>query len=249
MPRVFYGPYGTQYNTHTSQNFDAGETLILPDGRTYRYTLNDATAEVAANLYQSALPIANHHNIAADVARAVGAVAISATLGATAAAVDLYQEGHVLTNDAAGEGYAYKIKRARSSGEAHAAVAASGVLTANLDAGESVQVALTAATSEVSFNHNRFRVVLIHDSPPTAGLVGVAPGAAAASRWYYSQIHGPAAVLTQGTLIIGDFCVPSATVDGAVMPSAAFETDGPYVGIVRRVSADTEQSLVDLKIA
>ena len=247
MPRTFYAPYNKQVDTFASQTRDAGSWLILPDERAFRYTLNDATAEVAANLYQSALPIADHHNVVADVARAVGAVAISATLGATLAAVDLYQEGYVLTNDAAGEGYLYRIKRARTSAEAHAAVAASAVLTANLEPGESVQVALTTS-SEVSFNHNRFRVVLIHDSPPTATLVGVSPGVAAASRWYYSQVRGPAPVLTQGTLVIGDFCVPSATTDGSVMPSAAFETDGPYVGIVRRVSATTEQSLVDLCI-
>jgi hypothetical protein len=32
------------------------------------------------------------------------------------------------------------------------------------------------------------------------------------------------------------------------MPSNAFETDGPYVGIVAHVSADEENSLIDLKI-
>ena len=247
MPRTYFAPFNKHVDTFASQTRDAGSWLVLPDERAFRYTLNDATAEVAANLYQTALPVANHHNVVADVARAVGAIVISATLGATLAAVDVYQEGYVLTNDAAGEGYLYKIKRAMSSGAAHAAVAASGIITVNLEAGESVQVALTTA-SEVSFNLNRFRVVLIHDSPPTGALVGVSPGVAAASRWYYSQTRGPAPVLTQGTVVIGDFCVPSATVDGAVMPSAAFETDGPYVGIVRRVSADTEQSLVDLAI-
>lgn len=257
MPRTYFGPYGESNSTYASVRgaattgadgrFEAGSRLVLPDEREYRFTLNDGTAEVAANLYQSALPVANHLNVVCDVARAVGATAISATLGATAAAVDVYAEGTVHTNDAAGEGYNHRIKRARSSGEAHAAVAASGIITVSLIAGETVQVALTTA-SEVTFEQNRFRVVLIHASPPTARLVGVSPGVAAADRWYWSQVRGEAAVLTQGALVIGDFCVPSATVDGAVMPSVAFETDGPYVGIVGSVNVDTEQSLVDLKI-
>ena len=257
MPRTYFGPYGEQNSTYAGARaatitgadgrYEAGSKLVLPDEREYRFTLNDGTAEVAANLYQSALPVSNHRNIACDVARAVGATVISATLGATAAAVDVYAEGYVHVNDAAGEGYNHRIRRASSDGNAHAAVASSGVITVNLAAGETVQVALTTA-SEVTFSHNRFRVVLIHDSPPTASLVGISPGVAAANRWYWSQVSGEAAVLTQGTLVIGDFCVPSATVDGAVMPSAAFETDGPYVGIVRSVNADTEQSLIDLKI-
>lgn len=257
MAYSYYGPYGEQNSTYasargaTTTGADgaraAGTRLILPDEREYRFTLNDATAEVAARLYQSALPVANHSNVAADVARAIGATVISATLGATLAAVDVYAEGSIHVNDAVGEGYNHRIRRARVSADAHAAAAASAVLTVNLAAGESVQVALTTA-SEVTFIHNRFRVVLIHDSPPTASLVGVSPGVAAANRWYWSQVRGDAAVLTSGTLVIGDFCAPSATVDGAVMPSAAFETDGPYVGIVRAVNADTEESLIDLKI-
>ena len=253
MPRTFFGPFGENNSTYATPaggnagRFPAGHTLILPDGREYRFTLNDATAEVAGALYQSALPIANHLKVSVDVARAIGAVVVSATLGATLAGIDLYSEGYGHVNLTPGNGYMLRIKRAFASGEGHAAVAASGVLTANLVPGETVQVALTTS-SRLTFTHNRYRVVLIHDSPPTAALVGVSPGVAAASRWYWSQVKGDAAVITQGTLVVGDFCVPSATTDGAVMPSAAFETDGPYVGIVRAVNLTTEESAIDLKI-
>lgn len=100
----------------------------------------------------------------------------------------------------------------------------------------------------MTYTQNRFRNVLIHDSPPTGALVGISPGVAAADRWYWSQTEGDAPVVTEGTLVIGDFCVPTATTPGAVMPSAAFETDGPYVGVVRHVNITAEISLVDLKI-
>jgi len=257
MPGTFFGPYGenfSDYSTPSGGNagrFPAGHSLILPDGREFRFTENDGTVEVAGNVYQGAAPIANATNQAVDTARAAGAVVISATLGATAAAIDAYAEGYVFINDAAGEGYAHRIKRAIASGDGHAAADASAVLTVNLEAGEAVQVALTTS-SEASFNFNRFRGVIISPAgQSTAALSGVSPGVAAANQWYWSQVRGMAAVLTHGTVLIGDVAVASCTsspVAGAVAASAAIETDGPVVGTVAHVGATTEYSLIDLKI-
>ncbi len=208
MPQNFYGPYGEQYKDYANAGnanlgrFPLGHTLILPDGRTYKFTLNDATVEVAGRMYQSVASVTNHTNVAADVARAIGATAVSATLGATAAAVDIYAEGVLHTNNLTGEGYSYRIRRAMTAGAAHAAAATSSILTVNLDSGESVQVALDT-TSSVSFTRNRFHQALITASPPTAMLTGVSPGVAAANRFYWSQVKGYAAVLAAGTLLAG----------------------------------------------
>lgn len=255
MPGIYYGRYGEQHQSYTTPDggnagrWPLGHNLVLPDGRVYCFTYNAATADVAGNLYQGALPIANHNNRQFATAEAVGSTVVDLDVGATAGARDLYMEGYVHTNDAAGEGYAYRIRRAFALGDAHAAIAGSDSIDVNLTDGESILVALTAATSEGTYTHNRFRNVLIHDSPPTAQLAGVAAIATGAARWGWYQVQGPAAVLTQGIVVIGDFCVPSATVDGAVMPSAAFETDGPYVGIVAAVNADTEYSLINLHLS
>jgi hypothetical protein len=221
MPGVYFGPHGENNSTYANGGnanvgrWPLGHILITPDKREYRFVLNDGTVEVAANLYQSVAPVGDHTNIAADVVRAIGATAISATLGATAAAIDIYAEGIVHINDAVGEGYAYRIKRATAAGGAHAAVDASGIITVNLEAGETVQVALTTA-SEASFTRNRFHSVLIHASPPTAGLAGVSPGVAAANRYYWSQTKGFAPVLADGTLLAGLPVQASITTDGAV---------------------------------
>lgn len=222
MPRVYYGPYGEQNSTYASVTGNAnlgkeqlGSYLILPDQRTYRWALNDGTAEVAGRLYQSVAPVAGHTNIAADTPRAIGATAISATLNGTAPGADIYAEGIVHTNDAVGEGYSHRIRRAMSVGAAHASAGSADVLTVNLEAGESVQVALTTA-SEVTFTRNRYHAVLIHPSPPTAGLAGVSPGVAAANRFYWSQVKGYAAVLADGTLLAGLPVQASIAVDGAV---------------------------------
>ena len=221
MPRTFYGKFSEKDSTYANAGnanlgrFPMGHILVLPDHREYRFALNDGTAEVAGNLYQSVATVANHSNVACDVARAVGATVISATLGATAAAVDIYAEGLVSTTDAAGEGYSHRIKRATSAGTAHAAADSSGVLTVNLDADESVQVALTTS-SEVTFTRNRYHAILIHPSPPTARPAGVSPGVAAANRYYWSQVKGQAAVLGDGTLLDGLPVQASISVNGAV---------------------------------
>ena len=221
MPRTFYAPHGENNSTYANAGnanlgrFPLGHILVLPDHREYRFTLNDGTVEIAGRLYQSVAALANHTNRSADVVRAIGATAVSATLAATEAAVDIYTEGIVHTNDLDGEGYSYRIRRALTAGNAHAAVASSSVLTVNLIAGESVQVALTTA-SEMSFTRNRYHQVTIALSPPTAGVAGVSPGVAALDRFYWSQVKGFAAVLADVTLLAGLPVQASITIDGAV---------------------------------
>ena len=221
MPGVYFAPidernqdYANSGNANLGR-WPLGHTIITPDDRVYRFTLNDATAELPGNLYQSVVTLADHRNATADVARAIDAVVISATLGATLASVDIYAEGTVHTNDAVGEGYTYRIRRANTAGAAHAAVAASGIITANLLAGEQVQVALTTA-SQVSFARHRFHQVLITAAPPTGNLAGVSPGVAAANRFYWSQVKGLAAVLADGTLLEGKHVQASIATAGAV---------------------------------
>ena len=166
MPGIFYGPYGIQYNDHAEPSggnagrFPLGHTLVLPDGRTYKYSEAGAVAPVAGSLYQSIAPVTNHTDLAvlstttADIP-AVGDTTIVATLGATSAAADIYSEGIVHFNDDTGEAYAHRVARAVANNDAHAAVAASGAITLNLAAGEKVQVAGTSDTT-VSLTRNRF---------------------------------------------------------------------------------------------
>lgn len=221
MPGTFFGPYSAKDDNFANSGnanlgrFPLGHTLILPDAREYKFTLNDGTVEIAGNLYQSVASVTNHIDRTADVVRAVGATVISATLGATIAAIDIYAEGVVHTSNDDGEGYTYRTKRAFTAGEAHALAASSAVLTVNLDADESVQVALTTG-SEVTFTRNRYHQVGLHGSPPTSTISGVSPGVAAADRFFWSQTKGYAAVLAQGTMLEGNSVMPSITTNGAV---------------------------------
>ena len=209
MPGTYFGPHREQYSDYAHSGnanlgrYPLGHTLILPDDREYRFTLNDGTVEVAGNLYQSVVGLAGHTNRGADVARAIGATAIGGNITTTVAAADIYAEGTAHTNNDTGAGYSYRIRRAMTAGAAHASAASTAALTVNLDVGESVQVAIDT-TTEVTFTRNRYHAALITAAPPTAPLTGVSPGVAAADRFYWSQVKGYAAVQAQiGTLYAG----------------------------------------------
>ena len=222
MPRTFFGPYNTQYEDFAEPAGGntgprpLGTYLILPDGRKFRFALNDGTVEVAGSLYQSIAPVGNHTDQNTDVAREIGATSVSATLGATSAAADIYSEGVVHVNDATGVGYAWRIARAIQNAQAHAAVAGSGVLTVALEAGEQVQVALAATTSQLTFTRNRFHQILIAPTTLTGSLAGVSPGVAAINRYYWSQVGGEAAVLTDKVIFTGQMVQASNNTAGSV---------------------------------
>lgn len=260
MPRTFYAQYGNQYDTHVQPSpgntglFPLGSKLILPDEREYRYTRNDGTPEVAGDLYESIAPDAQHGGTTgrvADVARAVGAVAISATLGSSAAAVDLYTEGVINiqgVDAASGQGFVYRIARAIAAGQAHASVLSGGIITVNLEAGENVQVALTTS-SECGFLRNRWDRVVIKPAATAVALsAGIAPIAAAANEYYYGQTRGLASVSQAANVLIGDHAVGSTGTAGFVMPSAAFETDGPHIGTCAMVVSTNDMCILDLSI-
>ena len=222
MPGTYFGPGdGEQYSDYANGGnanlgrFPLGHTLILPDQREYKFTLNDTVTEVAGYLYQSVAPVAAHMDVLVTTPAAIAATAISGTMTATAAAIDIYTEGVVHVNKATGYGYSFRIKRAFTAGDAHAAAASTGTLTVNLETGETVQVALDTTTG-VSFSRNRYHAVTIHPAPPTAQLAGVSPGVAAASRWYWSQTKGYAAVLANLTLLAGLPVQPDLATNGAV---------------------------------
>lgn len=223
--------------THTTAKAKLGYEHKFPDGSLFRYALAGAGNLTVGMLCQSPLPIANH--VTQDcLATAIGATQVSVVLGATALEENFYQDGTLFVHTGTGEGYYYRIK-------SHPAAAASATVVVTLYDDNPIKVALAASGStKVSLIPNSYRKVLAHASPPTAEPVGWAPVAVTAGNYFWLQVKGILAPLVQGTLVIGDLCVPSATVDGAVMPSAALETDGPPVGKVISIGADGEYGLI-----
>lgn len=246
FPNVLFGTEGEQFNDYADQRWPLGTKLILQDGREFRFAEVGGTNIATARLCQAEVPGANFDELAIPSAVAAGTRSFDVTNGATTIALGDFNEGYLNVEDDAGEGHLYKIKSHEAEG---AGSAAFEVTLANPNG---VIVAFTTSTT-VGISKNPFKDVIIHPSPNTAALVGVTTNAISADRFGWLQVKGPASVLADGTLAIGDSVMASDAVDGAVedwiLTEGTPNTEiTPSVGQVAEVAADTEQALVVLNV-
>lgn len=237
LPNVVFGSSGAQFQTSTDKRAPFGTAMYLADGRKFRYHKASTSNIATAALSQTTLPDANFDELVVPTARAVGDTTITLTTGSTAAAKDLLAEGYLTVSDDTGEGYIYTI-------QSNAAASTTATLTINLN--EPLQVAWTTSTTCDIFV-NPWATTIVHPSPATAMLLGVTPRIATASTYGWLQIGGLAAVTTEGTVVINERVIDSASADGAVAPTASTAAgEEYYVGVVYEVAVTTEQSTVKL---
>lgn len=194
--------------TSTTQRHELGSIGATADGRIFRYVLNGGVALSAGKLTAAQAKVANHTNITAAAAAAVGDKVITATLGATAATADQYRDGYLVVVDVAGTGQALRIA-------GNSAASSSGTVTVYLQ--DPLNTALTTS-SKVSLVYNPWSGVVI--SPSATGVAQVATGvpqlAVAASAYAWVQTGGLASVLSDGIITKGAGGIISDAVDGAV---------------------------------
>tara|TARA_Y100000310_G_scaffold129649_1_gene128795 strand:+ start:3528 stop:4292 length:765 start_codon:yes stop_codon:yes gene_type:complete len=251
MSGIIYGKWGEQFQEHQYKRHDFGTKMVMADS-TWVYAQMGGTVGVAGHVYQSEVPTSTWMTMTVDKAQAIGSKTISATLGATNATVeDEFDEGYVGIEDDAGEGFLYHIARAGRAGEAraNAAAAAAAVQTVNLREGETIQVALAAATTLGFFKH-KLDEVIIHPSPPTAAVVGVTMRAVTANYYCWLQVKGPAMVMAEGTLVLLAPVRASETTDGTVTTVDWDEANvnDPSIGTVIDIGATTEYATINLDI-
>lgn len=225
---------------------DLGAIGVTPDGRQFRYVKNGASAMVAGKLYQGKVPGSNYDELAVPTATAAGSTTLDVTNGATAITKDQFKGGYLGIEDDVGEGYNYLI--AGNTADA----AGSQTVTITLADPRGLKAAVTTATTVGLYEHNCDSVI-VHPSPPTTDLVGVATHAMPASYYGWVQHKGLCQVLIDGTVTIGKSVMASDGVDGAVEAFAL--TEGTpnaeitgAIGTVREVAATTEYGLVNLNI-
>jgi len=208
---------------------------------------------IAGNLYQQDTGIQGSDTdyikdlaVAANVA--VDATSIGITCGGTTAiTTDQFQDGYVFVNDVTGEGNTYKVKSCSSA-------ATGATCTLTLEPKDKVKVALAAGTSQVGIRENEYwnLTITTADTVGVGTLAGVAPVAVTAAYYCWVQTKGAAAVLTDGTVIVGEPITPSGALAGAVAPHSAATSmtvkEGSNIGWIMNVSASTEYSLVNLQI-
>jgi DNA-binding beta-propeller fold protein YncE len=217
-----------------------GTVRYLDDGRAFAYARDGGSALAAGKVNQAYAPTANHLNCAVAAAAAIGDTRVYVTLGATAAAANLYKDGFLHVNDATGEGHLYKVR-------GHKAIGSAG--TGYIELYDKIRVALTTS-SEVTLTKHPQDCVLTLPTTATSVPVGIAPIAVTASYYFWNQVKGPAVVLIDGTVVIGQHVRLSDGVAGAVEPldRDATAEDEACIGTVLRVNAATEYGLIMLAI-
>ena len=230
------------FEESSTQKHPLGVMRPLADGRMYVYARAGATALAPGKLCQTALTDpTNTANLVPSVAN-IGDRVIRLTMGDSALAnvANALAEGWIYVNlHAANGAQAYKIMY-------HAAIAANAA--GNFYLYDKIRSANIAAGNGCSLLKNKYKDILIHASVPTGAVVGVPMFSITANYYAWVQRKGPAAVLTQGTLVVGDHCIPDATTDGAVGPNANGSETEQIVGRVMQVNANAHYSLIDLDI-
>lgn len=184
-----------------------GESIELANGDKYRYALAGASNIAAGKMQLAPVAVAEHVNeTGAAIVGAIGAREVTINVAAAAVAASQYAGGHLVTNDATGEGYTYRIKD-------HAAILSSGSGVFLLE--DPIQVALVASTSEVTLVHNAWRGV-VEAASSVRRASGVPTRGITAAYYGWLKTKGTAAVLIGTAATSGAMLMPDGSTAGAV---------------------------------
>ena len=241
---LIVGKGGSQYATanpyaeSATQLFPLGSKLIYGNN-TYRYVGIGGTAVTAGKLLQQPAVVSDHANMSATAAVAAGETAISVETGGTDITLNQYANGYLWVNDVAGEGQMLRVK----SNPAHDHSADPSIVITCYDA---LATALTT-NSQLTLLADPSNDLIVAPAAETGALMGATVIDMTADYYGWAVISGPAALLTVGTLVVGNAAVRSGGTAGGVAPA----TDNVLmeVGDVMAVSANTEYSLININLS
>ena len=241
---LIVGKGGSQYATanpyaeSATQLFPLGSKLIYGNN-TYRYVGIGGTAVTAGKLLQQPAVVSDHANMSATAAVAAGETAISVETGGTDITLNQYANGYLWVNDVAGEGQMLRVK----SNPAHDHSADPSIVITCYDA---LATALTT-NSQLTLLADPSNDLIVAPAAETGALMGATVIDMTADYYGWAVMSGPAALLTVGTLVVGNAAVRSGGTAGGVAPA----TDNVLmeVGDVMAVSANTEYSLINMNLS
>jgi|TARA_R110000803_G_scaffold51313_1_gene106155 hypothetical protein len=234
------GKGGSQYGTvnpwaeSSTQLFPLGSELHYGNN-IFRYGQLGGTAVTAGKLVQHAAIIANHTNCAATAATTAGTTAISIeTAGDTDITLNQYADGYLWVNDVNGEGQTMRVQ----SNPAHDHGVDPSIVITTYD---ELATALTT-NSQLSLIANPHTGLIVAPAAETGAVMGATVIDMTADYYGWFTTSGPQALLSVGTLVVGNIAVRSGGTAGGVAPA----TDNllTEVGEVMAARADTEYSLV-----
>jgi hypothetical protein len=215
-----------------------GSVLYYGD-RVFRYGLAGGVALTAGKLVQTIVGTkADHQDLAPTAAVVAGEYAISVETAGTDLTLNQYAGGYLYVNDGDGEGQCLKIK----SNPVHDHSDDPSVIITCHDA----LATAIATSSKVSLMSDPWSGLVVAPAAETGAVMGCPLVDMALSAYGWFQTHGPAAVLTVGTVVLGHNVVRSATVAGGVAPATSDILD--IVGTCMLVDVTTDYSLIKLNI-
>jgi hypothetical protein len=230
--------YGTvdPFVSGASQLFPLGSRLLY--GNTvYRYGKMGAGALTAGKCVTHAASIAGHFNMAPTANVAAGETAISVETSATDITLNQYAGGYLYVNDGAGEGQMLRIR----SNPAHDHSDDASIIITCYD--PLVTAIVASSNTLVTIVADPLSALIVQAATTTGATMGVTVSDMAASHYGWMAVSGPQAVLTSGTLVVGNHAVPLGAA-GAVGPAAGDVIQ--VVGTVMIVNVTTDYSLINL---
>jgi len=234
------GKGGSQYGT--VDPFTSGLTQLFPLGSrllygntVFAYGRLAATAITAGKCVTHAASIAHHFDLTPTAGVAAGETAISVETAGTDITLNQYANGYLYVNDAAGEGQMLRIK----SNPAHDHSADPSIVITCYD---DLATAITTS-SRITLIPDPRSGQIVQAATTTGATLGVTVVDMAASAYGWFAVSGPQAVLTSGTLVVGNHAVPLGAA-GAVGPAAGDVIQ--VIGTVMIVNVTTDYSLINL---
>lgn len=230
--------YQDLYSSTTTQGgpnggLNLGAEATSGDGRKFRFVLAGATSLVPGKLQQSQV------ETTAWEALNPGAVAIGATQFTTVTTVTVtvnaWAGGYVFVTETPGLGYQYKIKGNTA--------ATSATVTVYLE--DPIVIALNTS-SQVDIIASPYSGVIVNPTTATGTIVGVAQTVITNAQYGWIQTSGPANVLAQGTVVVGEEVGASSTTAGAVVATSGVLAD---VGVAITGITSADYGAVMLNIA
>lgn len=227
----------------SAQKFPIGSMIYdIGTDSVYRYVEFGGTTK-AGDITQAEAPDGAHDNLnptgtgtGAGVAKGETLISLSDTITLV---VNEYASGFMKIEADTGVGYRYPI-------DLNDAPASNSLFTLRPPG---LALALDS-TSDVALYKSRYKEIIIMPTAVTGMLVGASLGVGADGSFGWVQTRGPASVLTDGTVVIGQHVRASDGTAGAVEPLDRDGTaeDEPEVGRVMGVGPTGEQSLIFLTL-
>lgn len=193
----------------TAGGMQLGSQATTGDGRRFIFVLAGATALVPGKLQQSPVETTGWEALNPG-AVAIGAVQFTTTSTVTVTA-NAWAGGYLNVTQTPGQGYQYKIKGNSA--------ATSAVSTVYLSEADPIQVALTTG-SQIDIIASPYNGTIVNPTAATGSITGVAIYPVAAAQYGWIQTSGPANVLAQGTIVVGEQVAASSTTAGAVVATS-----------------------------